>query len=116
MTTAKRDLTDPTVQGPRPTITLKEVWERLGCTRREVGRFLTEYQISYLKVGDELAIDATEFEAALEVSGAAVESELAAAARDLVRRARTAQGLPAKVTDPGTIARIVALLQPVVDD
>jgi hypothetical protein len=115
MATAKRDLTNPPVQGHR-TITLEEAWERLGCTRRDVSRFLTENQISYLKVGDELAIDAGQFEAALPLRSIAVESDLASAARELVRRARSAQGLSPTITDPSVVSRIVALLQPDVGD
>ena len=115
MATAKRDLSNPRVQGPL-TITLEQAWERLGCTRREVSRFLSEHHVSYVKVGDELAIDAGEFEAALGLRSVATESDLAVAAKDLVHRARAEQGLPPKIADPSVIARVVALLQPVIDD
>jgi hypothetical protein len=115
MATAKKDLTGNRVQG-RPLIDLDEAWERLGSTRRDVSRFLTENSVSYLKVGDELAIDAVEFEAALRLRSVAFESDIASAARDLVRRARSAQGIPPKITEPSIISRIVALLQPDIDD
>ena len=115
MATAKRDLSNPQVQGPL-TITLEDAWKRLGCTRREVGRFLTEHRVSYVKVGDEFAIDAGEFETALRLRSVAAKSDLASAARDLVRQARAAQGFPPKIADPSVIARVVALLQPVVGD
>lgn len=45
-----------------------------------------------------------------------VSSELYIAACELVRRARAAQGLPDKITDPATIARVAALLEPVIED
>ena len=118
MATAKRDLTNPPVQGPREAISLEQAWERLGCTRREVIRFLREHEISYLRVGDEMAIDAAEFEAALagRTIRAVAGRDYRAIGGELARRTRSAQGLPAKVSDPSVIAKIVALVRSRDDD
>lgn len=44
------------------------------------------------------------------------DGDLRASVREMVRRAREEQGLPPKITDPAVISRIVALLQPDVDE
>jgi hypothetical protein len=43
-------------------------------------------------------------------------SELKETATRLVRKARAEQGLPPKIEDPGAIARVVALIQPEIED
>ncbi|MDQ3877210.1 MAG: hypothetical protein M3290_02495 [Actinomycetota bacterium] len=47
----------------------------------------------------------------LAVTSGPAGSHLTDAARDLVSRARSEQGLPPKIADPAVIGRIVALLQ-----
>ncbi len=78
MATAKRDFTDPRVQGPRP----------------NVDRAPEERQTDGHPEGTALRL----------------------AAAELVRHSRTRQGLPARIEDPSVISRIVALLQPMIDD
>jgi hypothetical protein len=114
MAQAKRDLTNRQVQGH--TIAMDAARTRLGQSERGVTRFLREHHISYLKVGTEFAISEAEFEAALEVVQGPVDNGIRQAARELVERARSEQGLPPKIKDPGVIGRVVALLQPVVED
>ena len=70
MATAKRDLTDSQVQGPRPA------------------------------------------ETTISLNAAAPGSDLRDAVLQMVTRARTEQGLPAKISDEATLARIAALLDP----
>ena len=43
-------------------------------------------------------------------------AELRAAAEALVRRCRMEQGLPPKISDPGLVAKIVALVRPTIED
>jgi len=114
MATAKRDRTNPPVQGH--TIAMDVARTKLGESERGVTRFLREHQISYLKVGSEFAISEAEFGAALEGVHGPVDNGITEAARELVERARSEQGLPPKIKDPAVIGRVVALLQPVVED
>lgn len=114
MATAKRNLTNPPVQGH--TLDMEEARSVLGTSERGVARFMREHKISYLKVGSEIAINKAEFEAALEILHGADDTGIREAARQLVERARAEQGLPPKINDPAVIGRVVALLQPVVED
>ena len=114
MATAKRNLTNPPVQGH--TLAMDEACNLLGKSERGVTKFLREHNISHLKVGSEVAISQTEFLAALEVVNGGGDTSIRQAARELVARARAEQGLPPKINDPAVIGRVVALLQPVVDD
>jgi hypothetical protein len=116
MATAKRNLTNPPVQGPLvPTLGMDEARNLLGKSQRGVIDFLRAHNVSNLKVGSEVAISKAEFEAALEIVNGAGRS-IREAARELVARARAEQGLPPKINDPAVIGRVVALLQPVVDE
>ncbi len=114
MATAKRDLTNPPVQGD--TLGMDEARNLLDKSERGVTAFLREHNISYLKVGSEVFISQAEFEAALGIVTRAGDSGIREAARELVTRARAEQGLPPKIKDPAVISRVVALLQPVVED
>lgn len=114
MATAKQELTDLRVQGPHDTISLEQAWQRLGCTRREVTRFLGEHKVSYLRVGDKIAIDAAGFEAAMagrSEARPAGSGPYKAIGVELARRTRSAQGLPAKISDPSVIAKVVSLVR-----
>ncbi|MCA1853422.1 MAG: hypothetical protein LC647_13790 [Beggiatoa sp.] len=95
---------------------MDEARNLLGKSERGVTAFLREYSISYQKIGSEVAISQAEFEAALELVKGAGDIGIREAARELVARARAEQGLPPKIKDPTVIGRVVALLQPVVED
>lgn len=118
MATAKRELTNPAVHGAVETISLEQAGMRLGCMGRDVMRFLRDHYVSYVQVGDEMAIDAAAFEAALagRMTRAVADRDYRAVGAELAQRTRSAQGLPSKVSDPSIIAKVVALVRSRDDD
>jgi hypothetical protein len=112
MATAKRQLTNPSVQEPSETISVEKEGTPLGCTPREAKRLLREHNITRLGVGNEIAIDRAGFEAALsgQPDRNCMKAHRAIGA-ELALRTRAAQGLPAKISDPSVSASVVALVR-----
>lgn len=113
MATAKRDLTDTQVQGPP----LNQRDARLAdTTRGDATEPLRDRNISHNESDLHVGLNQAEIEAAPSRDRGSANGKMAKAAQELVRRTRAEQGLPPRIEDPTVIARIIALLQPVIDD
>lgn len=112
MATAKRDLTDTQVQGPP----LNQRDARLDTTRGDATESLRDRNISHNESDLHVSLNQAEIEAAPSRDRGSANGKMAKAAQELVRRTRAEQGLPPRIEDPTVIARIIALLQPVIDD
>jgi hypothetical protein len=111
MATTKKHSTGNQVQGN--TIGKERAREEIDGSRRNMVR---EQNIAHLQAANETAIDEAVFEAPLEALEILENSRIKAAAAELARRTRAEQALPPKIKDPAVISRVVALLQPLIEE